>query len=182
MSFLTPAENLPLLRFNDLVIRTATLDDMNSIYTMGYDAWGDGLELNKHLFFCNNSEKYKKGTWYILEERNCILSSIICYSLPSIYDISTIGIGSLSTVSDKRRNGFARILLDAVKKEYRNQFKTRVFILYSDINPDYYKISGFEPLPDFLQKKKDTTCMVNCNDIDMETIIKNFRKNAPLYF
>jgi len=57
MSFLTPAENLPLLRFDDLVIRTATLDDMNSIYTMGYDAWGDGLELNKYLFSCNNSEK-----------------------------------------------------------------------------------------------------------------------------
>lgn len=50
MSFLTPAENLPLLRFDDLVIRTATLDDMNSIYTMGYDAWGDGLELNKYFF------------------------------------------------------------------------------------------------------------------------------------
>ena len=123
MSFLTPAENLPLLRFNDLVIRTATLDDMNSIYTMGYDAWGDGLELNKYLFSCNNYEKYKKGTWYILEERNCILSSIICYSLPSIYDISTIGIGSLSTVSDKRRNGFARILLDAVKKSIATNLK-----------------------------------------------------------
>ena len=139
MSFLTPAENLPLLRFNELVIRAATLNDMNSIYTMGYDAWGDGLELNKYLFSCNNSEKYKKGTWYILEERNCILSSIICYSLPSIYDISTIGIGSLSTVSDKRRNGFARILLDAVKKSIAtNLFFTPILTLtttrYRDSN------------------------------------------------
>ncbi|MGU5599444.1 hypothetical protein, partial [Aeromonas caviae] len=32
-------------------------------------------------------------------------------------------IGSLSTVSDKRRNGFARILLDAVKKSIATNLK-----------------------------------------------------------
>lgn len=182
MSFLTPAKKLPFFIFDNFIIRTATLNDMNSVYSMGFDAWGDGLELSTYLLSCNRSEKYKKGTWYILEQDGYLLSSVICYTLPSISGVSTIGIGSLSTPPDKRRNGFARSLLNAVTTEYYNRFQTRAFILFSDINPDYYKISGFEPLPDSLQKKEDTTCMVHCNNIDLKIIIESIKNNDILYF
>lgn len=60
-------------------VRKAELHELDAIYTMGFDVWGDGLTLDDYLAGCRNSEKYLSGTWYVLVEKDRVVSSLIVY-------------------------------------------------------------------------------------------------------
>ena len=49
-------------------IREATDKDMEVVYMMGYDVWGDKMLSQEYVTMCQGSSKYKKGKWYVLEE------------------------------------------------------------------------------------------------------------------
>ncbi len=61
-------------------VRKADLHELDTIYTMGFDVWGDGLTLDDYLTGCRKSEKYLSGTWYVLIEKDRVVSSLIVYS------------------------------------------------------------------------------------------------------
>lgn len=44
------------------IIRAATSEDMNEVYMMGYDVWGDDLPSEEYVTMCRESSKLKRKT------------------------------------------------------------------------------------------------------------------------
>ncbi|WP_157843165.1 hypothetical protein [Bacillus sp. FJAT-42315] len=42
------------------IIREATNEDMNEVYMMGYDVWGDDMPSEEYVTMCQESSKLKK--------------------------------------------------------------------------------------------------------------------------
>lgn len=122
-----------------LTIRKGSDPDMDQIYMMGFDVWSDGASEKDYLNGCRNSEKYKKGTWYILTEGLKLVSSLILYN----FGDNEFGIGSISTPLPLRNQGFASQLIFGVITEIENKFKEPTFFLYSDFAPEFYKKFGY---------------------------------------
>ncbi|MFD6211426.1 GNAT family N-acetyltransferase, partial [Peribacillus sp. NPDC060253] len=97
-------------------IREATDKDMEVVYMMGYDVWGDNMLSQEYVTMCQGSSKYKKGKWYVLEETDTkeLLSSLIVYELNLSEDLLVRGIGSIATPLHLRQKGYASILIEEV--------------------------------------------------------------------
>lgn len=137
-------------------VRLAHASEMDDIYMMGYDAWGEGESRSDYLNTCSSSRKYARGRWYVLaDSQGRLASSLIAYKLaPDLF-----GLGSIATSPALRRQGLAARLIDGVLLAMKREGARAVF-LYSDIDHQYYAKLGFEPLPDLYQIKRDSVCMV----------------------
>lgn len=138
-----------------MVIRKADSKDLDSIYLMGYDVWSDGNTEAEYLNECRSSLKYKRGTWYVLEQNSALLSSLIIYE----FKANAFGIGSIATPERWRELGYASYLISNVIKLLGDQSLPAQVFLYSDINPEFYERFGFQKLPMVAQRYKTTTCM-----------------------
>ena len=87
--------------------RQAAQDDLDAVYMMGFDVWADGNSAAKYLEGCRASPKYKAGTWYVLEQKNVLVSSLIVYRLGP----ARFGIGSIATPNHLRKMGYASDLI-----------------------------------------------------------------------
>jgi predicted acetyltransferase len=139
-----------------LTIRKGSDSVMDQIYMMGFDAWSDGASEEDYLNGCRNSEKYKKGTWYILLDGPQMVSSLIVYN----FGETEFGIGSISTPVNLRNRGFASKLIFEVIAEIESEFKKPIFFLYSDISPEFYRRFGFNKISKSAQKYDHSVCMV----------------------
>ena len=142
-------------------IRKATSEDMESVYMMGYDVWGENMPSDEYITMCNHSVKYKRGTWYVLEDLDTkeLVSSLIVYELPSSEDRTSRGIGSIATPFTLRKRGYASILIKQVIQDLEKNEKCTDFFLYSDIGTSFYNNLNFIELPPAKQKYKDSICM-----------------------
>jgi len=120
---------------------------------MGQDVWSDNMNEAEYLETCFNSEKYKRGQWWILEDTGHIVSSLIVYKFKD----QSYGIGSIVTCGHERQKGYGTKLLTDVMEIYKN-FGQRIF-LYSDIETSFYKKFSFKNLPAQYQKYKNSVCM-----------------------
>lgn len=128
---------------------------MMDAYAHGYDAWGDGASLSDYLKRCSSSDKYALGEWYGLliqstsqnstmkrTQSSTLVSSLILYrdgfSLPE----GSVGIGSVATAPNHRRQGYARRLVHGVIQRVCCGDVDSVW-LWSDINPAFYATLGF---------------------------------------
>ncbi len=141
--------------------RKAINADMNDIFSMGYDEWGDGNSLEEHIEKCLHSKKYEKGQWYVLEDTKGerIVSSLIAYDLHSKGDPAVKGLGTIATAPHARKKGYGSRLI----KETMNGLKQEGchhFFLFSDIDVRFYKRLGFVELPEKYQRYNDTVCML----------------------
>lgn len=155
-------------------IRNATPQEMNEIYMMGFDVWADGASEDDYLEGCHNSPKYKKGSWWVLEDQGKLVSSLIVYNLgEGIY-----GIGSIATPPECRRQGYASRLTESVSEELEEQAKA--IFLFADIKPEFYEKLGYVRLPANLQKYDSSTCMVRSTKD--EQIWNQKSVDLPTYF
>jgi predicted N-acetyltransferase YhbS len=139
-----------------LRVRLAHPSEMDDIYLMGFDVWGEGESQAEYLNACSSSPKYARGRWYVLaDDEGRLASSLITYRLAP----DTFGLGSIATAGALRRQGLAARLIDGVLRAMKRDGARAVF-LHSDIDQRYYEKLGFEPLPDLYQIKKGTVCMV----------------------
>ena len=157
--------------------RTATKNDHDSIYMMGYDVWSDGADEVTYLEGCRASPKYASGSWYVLEDKEKLLSSLIVYDMRNgIY-----GIGSIATPVSLRKNGFASELLKNVLDHITiKSGANSVFYLYSDVGPEFYKRFQFCPVPDKFQNHSPSICMVRPSEIVQK--IMDCAITVPSYF
>jgi len=157
-------------------VRLAHPSEMDDIYMMGYDAWGEDESRIEYLNTCSSSPKYARGRWYVLADREGRLaSSLIAYKLaPDLF-----GLGSIATSPALRRQGLAAKLIAGVLRAMKREGARAVF-LYSDIDRQYYAKLGFEPLPDLYQIKRDSVCMVWGVPVRELTQASDFK--APSYF
>jgi predicted GNAT family N-acyltransferase len=161
-------------------IREAIIEDMIEIYKMGYDVWGDNLQYEEYITMCQNSNKYKKGKWYVLEATDTkqLLSSLIVYELNLSENQIVKGIGSIATPLFLRKNGYASLLVKETIDKLEQEENCNNFFLYSDIGIEFYKGLGFIVLPNDSQKYKDSVCMYYSKENDIDSI----SLNIPDYF
>lgn len=146
----------------------AVSNDLDEIYSMGYDAWGEGSLYSDYLIECRTSTKYKSGTWYVLNVDGENVSSCILYNISD----KVIGIGSLATKSEKRKLGYGALLIKKVLA--KNEADT--YFLWSDISPSYYEKIGFAVVDQKLQVHDDSKLMYYPNETKINT------KHLPNYF
>ena len=158
------------------MVRPATSDDMESVYMMGFDVWGEAGNQIGYLEQCHTSPKYKRGQWYVLcDTQGKTISSLISYNL----SVGVFGIGSIATLPTLRRQGLAKHLIQVVLS-ILNREGAKTIYLFSDIKPDYYEKLGFVRLPTDFQNHKDSICMVRGTPVQELTRQPGFA--PPSYF
>ncbi|MGE6609340.1 GNAT family N-acetyltransferase [Peribacillus sp. NPDC076916] len=161
-------------------IREATKEDMIMIYMMGFDFWGDDMPSEEYITMCEDSSKYKKGKWYVLEETDTeeLLSSLIIYELNPSKELIVKGIGSIATPIHLRKNGYASLLVKETINKLEQEENCNNFFLYSDIGTNFYKKLGFIVLPNESQKYEDSVCMYYSKESGLDSITYDI----PSYF
>ncbi|WP_436884000.1 GNAT family N-acetyltransferase [Mammaliicoccus sciuri] len=151
-----------------LIVQKADNSILNDIYLMGYDTWANNLGKENYLENCRNSTKYKKGVWYVGYDKDCLVTFLIIYHL----DKNTYGIGSVATNPLYRKKGYAHQLIRNILKNNPN----KVFFLYSDINPNFYRKLGFVEVERKEEKNINSRLMMFPESTDINTI------QIPSYF
>ncbi|MEZ9409539.1 MULTISPECIES: GNAT family N-acetyltransferase [Vibrio] len=137
-------------------LRKARDHELDTIYSIGFEAWSDGLSCEDFLSACKGSKKYQDGVWYVLIENEQILSSLIVYqNLFSLKD-DCFGIGSVATPKNLRGKGYASELINLVKIELFQNHNGKAIFLHSDINERFYRRLGFDSV-------NGTRCMFSSN-------------------
>ncbi|MBI2606465.1 MAG: GNAT family N-acetyltransferase [Deltaproteobacteria bacterium] len=164
-------------------VRKAKVEDMDTIYLMGFDVWSDNQNENDYLTGCRSSKKYAAGTWYVLEDGDGKpVSALITYELAPINGKLVIGIGSIATVPELRRKGHAGHLLWDTARLFFERNGTDVFFLHADISPAYYEKLGFVRLPDKYQLRTGSIVMVKCLRDNLAQLLADPEFQAPEYF
>ncbi len=162
------------------MIRLAITSDMDEIYLMGYDVWGEGEPIDAYLEICRNAPKYKRGRWFVLtDEQGEVVSSPIVYRGTFNLEAPAAGIGSIATPGALRRRGYAAHLVRGVLDLLTQEGAHQVY-LFSDISPEYYEKLGFRKLPPDFQKYPESICMVWGREVEDFASEENFA--PPTYF
>lgn len=141
------------------LIRKPSPEEMETVYLMGFDAWGQGQRQEDYLKGCRLSAKYRSGSWRVLEDRDQFLASALLVHALS----DGAGIGSIATEPVRRRRGSAAALIRGVLCELDRSGVERVY-LHADIAPEYYERFGFRRLPDAFQSRPGSACMLRAPD------------------
>lgn len=128
-------------------IRTACRHELDIIYLMGFDVWGEGLSRDEYLAGCQSSKKYQSGAWYVLVVDEKPVSSLIVYSDLFGLGQGCFGIGSLATDPAMRGKGFGSQLLRGVTEMLLNAPNTVATFLHADIGHHYYERLGYRRIP-----------------------------------
>lgn len=157
-------------------VRLAASSDHNAIFLMGFDVWSENLSEEEYLFSCRESEKYKSGTWYVLEKEGGIVSSLIVYSLGS----DNYGIGSIATSPANRRQGFASELIREVIRQLETEKNSISIFLYADIDSKFYRKFDFIELQKEFQRYGSSKCMIRPSS--NISLVESKSINVPNYF
>ena len=137
-------------------MRIAKFDELDQIYSMGFDVWSDGGSYQSYLEKCRASPKYQKGEWFVSEKDGALCASLLLHS----FGAGAYGIGSIATYLHERKKGHASSLIAGVVDYLRDSRRAQVVYLYSDIEPSFYQKFGFEQLPSKLQNYLPSLGMV----------------------
>ncbi|MGF1741901.1 GNAT family N-acetyltransferase [Vibrio profundum] len=135
-----------------MLLRKAHESELDSIYLMGFDVWGDKLSRSEYLKGCQNSPKYRSGAWYVLVVDDIPVSSLIVYSEQFGLSKRCVGIGSVATHPEMRRLGFAYHLVEGVTQRLLSDTGVDVVFLHSDIQHIFYQKLGYSTIA-------ETDCM-----------------------
>lgn len=134
-----------------LAIHAASPDEVAAAHRNVFDIWGKGLPLAEHVRFRLDSPKHRLATWYVGCIDGRVVVSLGAYPLRfriRFAEVPGIAIGSVYTLADYRRRGFAGQLLAWVEDQTR-QNGAAISLLYSDIDPSYYAQRGYVTCPSF---------------------------------
>ncbi len=119
--------------------------ELDRIYLLGYDAWGEAAGVDDYLSGCRASDKYEQGRWHTLTVDDQIVSALIVHAdgfhLPDGFQ----GIGSVATDERYRGQGHASTLIKHVVATLETRGSKGVY-LFSDIPPRFYQRLGFVTL------------------------------------
>lgn len=180
---LSRPEVIPPFMIDGFIIREAKKTEMDEVYLMGIDVWGQNSSLDEYMNECRGSIKYQKGIWYIIEHNHKLVSSMIIYNLPSFDRLLAVGIGSLATKPDERMHGYSSRLFQSLIEEYQKKLNISAFVLYAEINTKFYERFGFQAISQSLQKYSSATCMIrHIGSENFRHIEKLYAENSICYF
>ncbi|MGY3901369.1 GNAT family N-acetyltransferase [Aeromonas lusitana] len=128
-------------------IRKASHHELDTIYWMGFDAWGGALVPTEYLASSQGSKKYQSGVWHVLVVDNQPVSSLIVYRDSFGLGQGCFGIGSLATTPAMRGQGFGAHLLRAVTDMLLDAPDAIATFLHADIDHHFYERLGYRRLP-----------------------------------
>lgn len=173
---------LPPKSLNPLTTRAAAVHELDLIYRMGYDAWGDGKSLDDYLAVCRASKKYAAGVWWVQTRGDGRpVSALLTHEIPIPGDACAIGLGSIATAPDLRGQGHASRLIREVLSRHERDAGTEVFFLFADISPRFYERFGFvssEPCP----QKPQSMLMVRAESKRLASLLTDSKFKIPDYF
>lgn len=129
------------------MIRQPHPAEMDAIYRMGYDVWGDGDDISTHLNDCRSSEKYAAGDWFVWDLDGQPVASLIVFHQRYRLPEHCFGLGAVATEPAFRRRGYASALIEAVVAVLAER-QAQAIYLHSDIDPAFYQRLGFQPIGD----------------------------------
>ncbi|MGR2679247.1 GNAT family N-acetyltransferase [Chromobacterium haemolyticum] len=181
--WLCPAPALPAQSRDGLTLRSAAISEMEAVYLMGKDAWGEGCSEADYLRLCRDSRKYQRGRWHVLADAGGgLLCSAIAYQLPRLAGRVTLGLGSVATGPEWRGQGCASLALNGLLAGYRRHCRAEVFLLFADIEWRFYQRLGFMPLPQSLQAHGKAVGMARCAPELWEDVLLALAERPLGYF
>jgi ribosomal protein S18 acetylase RimI-like enzyme len=140
------------------MIRKAAPSDIPELLSFGYDAWGEGESMSSFIESYEKDRNHLRGQRYLIET----LSGETLANLNAILlSRNVIGIASVATKPEVRRNGHAARLLNAVMELLKLENPNYTFMLFSEISLSYYQKLGFKALPASYQKFSPSVAMSN---------------------
>lgn len=181
--WLCPAPAFPAQSRDGLTLRSAAMSEMEAVYLMGKDAWGEGCAEAEYLRLCRESRKCRRGRWHVLTTADGgLLCAAIAYRLPPLAGRLTLGLGSLATVPEARGRGYASLALNGLLAGYRRHCRAEVFLLFADIEWRFYQRLGFMPLPQSLQAHGKAVGMARCAPELWEDVLLALAERPLGYF
>ena len=162
--------------------RAAHADEMERVYIMGYDAWGEGKLVEDYLDECRKSSKYRLGSWFVLNVRTALVASLIVYSFEDWGDSLVRGIGSVAADPSFRKMGYGHQIVRSATNRLIERDGVRVIFLYSDIGSSFYEDVGYLPLSTPYQKTSGSTLMARMHPALDESLMEKYRDRIPKYF
>lgn len=119
-------------------------------YRNVHEFWGRGVQLEDYVHSRLDSAKHNKATWFVGCVDGRVVTSLGCYPVEFRLHgqaLAGIALGSVHTLPDSRRKGFAPQLIQFVESHQRRERGARLSLLYSDIQPSYYARLGYQECP-----------------------------------
>lgn len=163
-------------------LRTAAASDLEAIYRMGYDAWGEGRGLDDYLAACRASRKYASGSWWVhAREDGRLESSLLAHEIPLPFGAPAVGLGSISVPPELRGQDHASRLIRDVIRRQEETAGTEVFFLFSDISPAFYERFGFKALAP-CPGKPESILMARADEEKLSGLLAHAKFKFPDYF
>lgn len=121
---------------------------MQAVYRLGLDAWGTpGAPIADYLALCEGSPKYRRGNWRAFhhDQSGELIAALICYEI-RVRNQSIVGIGSIATAPDHRRQGHGREGLVGTIECVSQRTGGALFLLFADSATSIYAAAGFKRL------------------------------------
>jgi predicted N-acetyltransferase YhbS len=165
-----------------VTIRPASSSELEKIFLMGLDAWGEGRPLEAYLAACRAAPKYAGGVWWVLAGEGGLLeSSLLAHEIPLPSGAPAVGLGSIATPPELRGKGLASRLIAEVIRRREADAGTAVFFLFSDIAPAFYARFGFVVLGP-CAKKPSSILMARAEPARLAGLLADPRFELPGYF
>lgn len=117
----------------------------DKVLPFGFDAWGDGDSLAEFIRSYDKHPNMLRGQRFALLQ----LQGVPLATVNTIrFTPDIVGIAWLATDPNHRQQGHAALLLRSVMALLRFELPSIKFLLFSEINPDYYRQFGFEVVAD----------------------------------
>jgi predicted acetyltransferase len=132
---------------DNLDCHPASYEELTQAHANVHSIWSKGLPLDEHISSRLNAPHHRRANWYVGTINEEVVVSLGAYPMDFTLNDKTIpgfAIGSVFTKENSRKKGFAAELLNFVEKYELDKYERKISILYSDINPDYYKILGYQ--------------------------------------
>ncbi len=133
-------------RFTPLArVRVVAPEDEREVLAMGFAAWGAGRTLEEFISSYQDDAHHLRGTAYSLE----LLDGSRVSALNTVrLSRHRYGLSRVVTEPQRRGQGYATMLLQAVMELLRADEKDIRFLLFSEIGSSFYERLGFQRLPD----------------------------------
>ena len=138
-------------------MRVVQPEEIPTVLAFGFDAWGDGSDLATFIKAYDDNPNHVRGTRFLLEALD---GTILCNLNTLRFRRGLMGIASVATAPEHRRQGWATLLLRAVMElmRYHENGPLR-FLLFSEVDPAIYGACGFQEVPEDLQHFKPSVAM-----------------------
>jgi len=138
-------------------MRVVQPEENRTVLAFGHDVWGEGEDMNAFTARYDDNPNHLRGTRYLLEMFD---GAILCNLNTLRFRRGLMGIASVATAPEHRKQGWASLLLRAVMELMRHQEDVTLrFLLFSEVEPAFYSTFGFTELPDHQQHFRPSIAM-----------------------